>query len=424
MGVVEYVYLLQEREFRNANQNIYKIGKTKTPNLCRFKKYPKDSKLILHAECPNCDEAEKNIIKLFDEKYKNRKDIGREYYEGCKISMYKDIFEISYRYLETDYKKKVAEEERQNKELQSNVLSIIERDDLPLSESDKDKFKLFINDLDKKVVEVKKDNADKKEEERNERLNGYKFMININTIIIKLQNDDKEYKYPGFNTIPDEYFNKIIYLNCSYNKLTKIPKFPNLEELRCFSNNLTILPEYPNLQKLDCSDNLIKTLPEYPNLKELNCSYNNLTSLQKYPNLQKLYCSNNELISLPEYPNLIKLNIESNNLISLQEYHNLEELLCSNNKLSSLPEYPNLKELFCSNNKIKSLPKYPNLQELFCSLNELISLTEYPNLQILQCYNNQLVSLPEYPNLQDLSCSNNKLKSLSKYPNLQYRLHF
>ena len=115
MDEIEYVYLLQEREFVHSNKNIYKIGKTKKPNFSRFQKYPKDSKLIYHAECPNCDEAEKEIMKLFDDKYNNRKDIGREYYEGCKLSMYKDIFDISYKYLEIDKKNKIAEEEKQKK---------------------------------------------------------------------------------------------------------------------------------------------------------------------------------------------------------------------------------------------------------------------------------------------------------------------
>ena len=39
-----HIYLIQEREFMNANQNVYKIGRTKDINQ-RVKGYPKDSRL-------------------------------------------------------------------------------------------------------------------------------------------------------------------------------------------------------------------------------------------------------------------------------------------------------------------------------------------------------------------------------------------
>ena len=36
---MQYVYLLQEREFIKTNENIYKFGNTKQSNLNRFKQY-------------------------------------------------------------------------------------------------------------------------------------------------------------------------------------------------------------------------------------------------------------------------------------------------------------------------------------------------------------------------------------------------
>jgi hypothetical protein len=59
--VAEYIYLLQEREFVNAGQPIYKIGKTKQENLTRFTQYPKGSKLILQILCTNCDIIESQL---------------------------------------------------------------------------------------------------------------------------------------------------------------------------------------------------------------------------------------------------------------------------------------------------------------------------------------------------------------------------
>jgi hypothetical protein len=91
---MEYIYLLQEREFIRMNENVYKIGKTKQENVSRFTQYPKGSVLILHAACGNCDESEKKIINLFKEKYIMRTDIGAEYFQGSVVLMLKDFYEI------------------------------------------------------------------------------------------------------------------------------------------------------------------------------------------------------------------------------------------------------------------------------------------------------------------------------------------
>jgi uncharacterized Zn-finger protein len=88
----EYIYLLQEREFKNNKQEIYKIGKTKQYNFRRFNDYPKDSLLILHILCDNCDISEKKLIELFNTKYIKRTDIGNEYFEGNYKNMISDIY--------------------------------------------------------------------------------------------------------------------------------------------------------------------------------------------------------------------------------------------------------------------------------------------------------------------------------------------
>ena len=78
----QYIYLLQEREFINSKQSIYKIGKTKQHNNKRFCQYPKGSILLFQMICSNCDDYEKKILILFDNNFKKRPDIGREYFEG------------------------------------------------------------------------------------------------------------------------------------------------------------------------------------------------------------------------------------------------------------------------------------------------------------------------------------------------------
>jgi hypothetical protein len=89
-----YIYIIQEREFINANQPVYKIGKTTKEIQKRCSQYPKSSKLLFTQHVDNCHEVEKNIIKKLTENFKNRKDIGREYFEGNIKNIMKDVFEI------------------------------------------------------------------------------------------------------------------------------------------------------------------------------------------------------------------------------------------------------------------------------------------------------------------------------------------
>lgn len=77
----EYVYLLREREFIKTNESIYKIGKTR--NIYeRMSNYPKNSDVIITMKVKNCDMMEKEIMKAFDDNFKQEKKIGREYYNG------------------------------------------------------------------------------------------------------------------------------------------------------------------------------------------------------------------------------------------------------------------------------------------------------------------------------------------------------
>jgi len=79
----QYIYLLQEREFVNSKQNIYKIGMTCQENHKRFNQYKKGSILLFQIICTDCRILEKNIIKIFKEKFKQRKeDVGSESFEG------------------------------------------------------------------------------------------------------------------------------------------------------------------------------------------------------------------------------------------------------------------------------------------------------------------------------------------------------
>jgi hypothetical protein len=84
---LQYIYLIQEREFINLKECVYKVGKTKQPNVTRFMQYPKGSSLIYQSVCSDCDFFENKIIRFFKTKYLQRTDFGREYFEGAEQKM-------------------------------------------------------------------------------------------------------------------------------------------------------------------------------------------------------------------------------------------------------------------------------------------------------------------------------------------------
>ena len=74
-------YLLRTREFKNSNENIYKIGRSANLNN-RIKNYPNNSEIILKINIENEIETEKLIMVIFKKIFIQRKDIGYEYFEG------------------------------------------------------------------------------------------------------------------------------------------------------------------------------------------------------------------------------------------------------------------------------------------------------------------------------------------------------
>lgn len=96
-----YIYLLQEREFIKTKEDVYKIGMTKKENYKRFNQYPKGSVLLFQFICNNCNDIEKKIINIFIESFKQRKDIGTEYFEGD----YNNMIDIIYFIIKDENKK-------------------------------------------------------------------------------------------------------------------------------------------------------------------------------------------------------------------------------------------------------------------------------------------------------------------------------
>ena len=126
-----YIYLLQEREFIKTGEDIYKVGKTTQENSKRFYQYPKGSKLLIQNICFNCNTIENIIIKEFKSKYKQRRDIGNEYFQGDCNDMINDIYNILIkqpRLPDVIIDENVKEEEHDQNFINNNeILSIIEK---------------------------------------------------------------------------------------------------------------------------------------------------------------------------------------------------------------------------------------------------------------------------------------------------------
>tara|TARA_B100001059_G_scaffold236345_1_gene286324 strand:+ start:1830 stop:3365 length:1536 start_codon:yes stop_codon:yes gene_type:complete len=121
----QYIYLLQEREFIRTNDNVYKVGMTTKENYERFRQYPKGSVLLFQMICNNCKNIEKLVLKKFKETFKQRKDIGNEYFEG----EYKGMIDIIYLTIKDENAENVCIIEQE--EAENN------RKDEKLSEDDK-----------------------------------------------------------------------------------------------------------------------------------------------------------------------------------------------------------------------------------------------------------------------------------------------
>ena len=99
----EYVYLIHPIRFLEQKQNVYKLGKT-TGHNCRnrFSGYDKNSRIKLIMCVPDCHIAEYALIKEFDKRYKKRKDVGNEYYQGDLNKMKSTFMRIVRSYPEDD----------------------------------------------------------------------------------------------------------------------------------------------------------------------------------------------------------------------------------------------------------------------------------------------------------------------------------
>jgi hypothetical protein len=75
------IYLIYLSTIAHTGQKIYKFGKT-YDCLNRFRGYPKDSTLLFFTRVKDCHHVETEIYNVFKDKFIQKNEIGREYFEG------------------------------------------------------------------------------------------------------------------------------------------------------------------------------------------------------------------------------------------------------------------------------------------------------------------------------------------------------
>jgi hypothetical protein len=95
--IQEYVYIIRECDFVRLNENIYKIGRTAKANPeDRFQKYRKGTEIVGFFGVNDSVECENKIIKCFSNhtNIKKMNEYGKEYFQGNKNELIKEIVQI------------------------------------------------------------------------------------------------------------------------------------------------------------------------------------------------------------------------------------------------------------------------------------------------------------------------------------------
>jgi hypothetical protein len=108
--ITEYIYLLRTREFVNAGEKIYKVGRTTKENYTRFNQYPNGSVLVFQMTCNNSKNMESQIINSFKARFKHIPHLGNEWFEGD----YKIMMEIIYSTIKNENEEETENDDNGN----------------------------------------------------------------------------------------------------------------------------------------------------------------------------------------------------------------------------------------------------------------------------------------------------------------------
>jgi hypothetical protein len=95
-----FIYMIRPKENVIHNENVYKIGKTKskTPdiNISRLTSYGKGTELVFISQCNDCNVLEREVLEEFGKTF-DKHIFGNEYFIGDKYDMLKLISKVTYK---------------------------------------------------------------------------------------------------------------------------------------------------------------------------------------------------------------------------------------------------------------------------------------------------------------------------------------
>lgn len=117
-----YLYIIQIREFVKTNEPIYKVGRT-CDIIRRYSQYPKSSRLLYLIPCNNLVKQERKLLESLRNQFKNRIDIGLEYFEGSLCDIISTMFSIAIEKNKVHEKINVKEKEKSTRSTQTELLN-------------------------------------------------------------------------------------------------------------------------------------------------------------------------------------------------------------------------------------------------------------------------------------------------------------
>lgn len=210
------IYVIIEREFIKTDEKIYKICKTRQENFNRFNQYPKNSILLYYQKTNDYENMEKKILLKLKEKFIQKKNIGKEYFNGNIVEIVKEIIEIIFPNCE-EY---ITESKEEIKKYYESINSKIKSD----SEIFKEMWEKADNPniTDEEYLEIAK------EDDRHiaNRYEAYKEIVKLG-IIEKYIMTEKIIKNKNYKDKPEKY--KLFFYG-EYNALKYI--------INCVSNDM------------------------------------------------------------------------------------------------------------------------------------------------------------------------------------------
>lgn len=259
----EYIYLVQEREFMKTKEFIFKVGKTAQKPYRRMQAYPKESRLLLTIIVNDCSRAEYEILKIFRSRFKQRIEIGDEYFEGDPIEMIDVILDYQKKHFIFEIAKGCLVQDNDVQEEISNEEFDVENNDVQESNDAEN------NDVQEEIVI---ENHDISKEE---------IIENTNINEIKIENNSIKIDESLIKTLLEQLIPKITNVNQTSSQNKPISDKP-IENKVAVDN---VISDKPIENK--AISNTINP-PKVINTKEIN-NINKLNSKAKLASINKLF---------------------------------------------------------------------------------------------------------------------------------------